>query len=78
MVCRTGPQGNAALGLLQDPLNYLEAVTRQAKIVGLKLGPEAVVLISDQAAAKQILIDQSSSFGKVGLFPQIYMLISRP
>ena len=51
--------------MLQDPLAYLEATARQGKMLGLRLGPEAVILVSDQAAARQIMIDQASSFGKV-------------
>ena len=51
--------------MLQDPLAYLEACVRQGKVLGLRLGPEAVVLVADQAAAKQIMVEESSSFGKV-------------
>ena len=51
--------------MLQDPLGFITAATRQSGVVGLRLGPEAVVLVADPAAARQVLIDQASSFGKV-------------
>ena len=35
--------------------------------VSLRLSPEAVVLVADPAAVWQILIDQTSCFGKVGI-----------
>ena len=53
------------MGMLQNPLGFITNATQRSKIVGLRLGPEAVVLVADPAAARQILIDQASSFGKV-------------
>ena len=53
--------------MLQDPLAYLDASACQGKVLGLRLGPEAVVLVSDQAAARQILITHPADFAKVRL-----------
>lgn len=65
LVC-AGPPGNAAVGMLADPLTFLEDTQhRYGKIAGLRLGPEAVVLISDRKAARQITVEQSASFAKV-------------
>ncbi|KAK9793752.1 hypothetical protein WJX73_010742 [Symbiochloris irregularis] len=62
-----GPPGNAAVGMLANPLAYLETTQRRhGKVVGLKLGPEAVILVSDQSTAHEVLSTRASSFAKEG------------
>ena len=61
-----GPSGNAALGLLSDPLSFLESTTeRYGRVVGLRLGPESVVLFSDPSTARGVLATHASLYAKV-------------
>lgn len=51
--------------MLRDPLGFLESTVHLGSLVGLRLGSEAVVLVSDQSAARKIMIEQPSFFAKV-------------
>lgn len=62
-----GPWGDAAPGMLQDPLGFLESVTAQyGPVVGLVLGGQHVALVTDPVIAKDVLIDRASLFVKEG------------
>lgn len=53
--------------LLQSPLDFITRLRREyGPVVGLLLGGERVVLVSDPAAARQILIDRPDVFVKAG------------
>jgi hypothetical protein len=52
--------------MLSDPLAFLEETTAvYGGVVGLVLGGEYVVLVSDPAVAKDVMIDSASVFVKV-------------
>lgn len=62
-----GPSGDVALTLLQDPLSFLTDVRQKyGPVVGLLLGGERVILVTDREAARQVLIDQPDVFIKTG------------
>ena len=62
-----GPDGDAAVALGADPLAFIvEARASHGDVVGLRLAGERCVLVSDAAAAKDVLIDRSSVFVKEG------------
>jgi cytochrome P450 len=53
--------------MLADPLAFIESVReRHGPVAGLLLGGERVVLVSDPAAARQVLIDNAAVFVKEG------------
>jgi cytochrome P450 len=53
--------------MLADPLSFIEANrARHGPVAGLLLGGERVVLVSDPAAARQVLIDDAAIFVKEG------------
>jgi hypothetical protein len=53
--------------MLADPLAFIEDVrARHGPVAGLLLGGERVVLVSDPAAARQVLIDRADIFVKEG------------
>lgn len=61
-----GPEGDATLVFLQNPLGFLERNTEAyGGVVGLQLGGELVALVTDPAVAKYVLIDGASIFVKV-------------
>lgn len=52
--------------MLANPLAFLEQTTAaHTGVAGLVLGGEYVVLVSDPAVAKDVLIDRASIFVKV-------------
>ncbi|KAK9829411.1 hypothetical protein WJX72_005691 [[Myrmecia] bisecta] len=62
-----GPAGDAALDLLRNPLDFLtRAVAAYGGIVGLSLGGQRVVLLTDLRVAHEVLIDKASIFVKEG------------
>ena len=62
-----GPDGDAAVALGADPLAFIVAAqASHGDVVGLRLAGERCVLVSDAAAAKDVLIDRASSFVKEG------------
>ena len=62
-----GPDGDAAVELGADPIKYIvDAQKKHGDVVGLRLAGERCVLVSDAAAAKDVLIDRSASFVKEG------------
>lgn len=62
-----GPPGDAALDLLGDPLAFLERTAQQyGGIVGITLGGERALLVTDPAAAKTVLIDAPDVYVKEG------------
>lgn len=61
-----GPDRDVALEFLRSPLAFLDATVQQyGGAVGLKLGGEHVVLLTDLTLARQVLIDQPEVFVKV-------------
>lgn len=61
-----GPEGDATLEFLQNPLGFLERNTgTYGGVVGLQLGGELVALVTDPAVAKFVLIDGAFIFVKV-------------
>ena len=64
--CITGPEGDATIAFLQNPLGFLERNTvTYGGVVGLQLGGELVALVTDPAVAKFVMIDSASLFVKV-------------
>ncbi len=62
----TGPGGDVVLDFLRSPLGFLDRIVRQhGGSVGLRLGGEHVVLLTDPALSRQVLIDQADTFCKV-------------
>jgi len=62
-----GPSGDQAVNLLLDPLTFLrETTARHGSVVGMLLGTERVVLVTDKGAARQVLVDQADVFIKEG------------
>lgn len=62
-----GPPGDSAASMLLDPLRFLEDVTSRYKpIVGLIMGGEEIIIVSDPATAQQVLIDKASIYRKEG------------
>jgi cytochrome P450 len=54
--------------MLSDPLAFLERMTATyGGVVGLVLGGEYVVLVSDPTVAKDVMVDRASVFMKVRL-----------
>lgn len=52
--------------MLLDPLSFLENVTaRYSSVVGLIMGGEEIVLVTEPAAAQHVLIDKASIYRKV-------------
>jgi hypothetical protein len=52
--------------MLGGPLEFISRLRRQhGQVVGLLLGGERVVLLSEPAAAKQVLVEQADVFVKV-------------
>ncbi|EIE20236.1 cytochrome P450 [Coccomyxa subellipsoidea C-169] len=63
----TGPGGDVVLEFLRSPLSFLDRIVRQhGGSVGLRLGGEHVVLLTDPALSRQVLIDQADTFCKEG------------
>eukprot|EP00884_Botryococcus_braunii_P020753 jgi/Botrbrau1/7361/Bobra.0316s0009.2 len=63
-----GPKGEAVGAFLANPLEFLTRSRHEyGALVGLLLGGERVVIISDPTAARQVLIDQAGTvFVKTG------------
>ncbi len=62
-----GPPGDQSAAMLSDPLAFIENLRQShGPIVGLLLGGERVVLVSEPAASRQVLIDRSDVFVKEG------------
>jgi len=62
-----GPSGDVALNLLRDPLAFLqETQSKYGDIVGLSLGGERAVLVTDPLAAKTVLIKDPDIYIKEG------------
>lgn len=52
--------------MLLDPLSFLERVSKQyGPVVGLVLGGESVILVTDGPAAQQVLITKAATYKKV-------------
>ena len=63
--------------MLIDPLSFLESVTsRYQAVVGLIMGGEEVILVTDPAAAQQVLIDKASIYRKVWVMVQMLLTFS--
>ena len=61
-----GPAGDAAVGLLNNPIAFLQdATATYGDTVGLVLGGQYVVLVTDPAVVKDVLIERASIFVKV-------------
>jgi hypothetical protein len=61
-----GPAGEQSVGMLAGPLEFIMRLRRQhGQVVGILLGGERVVLLSEPAAAKQVLVEQADVFVKV-------------
>lgn len=62
----TGPEGDILLDFLQSPLNFLDRLVQSyGGSVGLRLGGEHVVLLTDPKLCREVLIDQADTFRKV-------------
>ncbi|KAK9903986.1 hypothetical protein WJX75_001915 [Coccomyxa subellipsoidea] len=62
-----GPSDDVVLDFLRSPLGFLDRVVQQyGGSVGLRLGGERVVLLTDPALSRQVLIDLAATFGKEG------------
>ncbi len=62
----TGPEGDILLDFLQSPLCFLDRlVQRYGGSVGVRLGGEHVVLLTDPKLCREVLIDQADTFRKV-------------
>lgn len=62
-----GPSGDVALDLLRDPLAFLQKTQQNhGDIVGLSLGGERAVLITDPIAAKTVLTEAPEIYIKEG------------
>lgn len=62
-----GPRGDAALQLLNDPLEFLRTTNAEyGDVVGLLLAGERVILVSNPSVAREILIDKADIFIKAG------------
>jgi hypothetical protein len=65
-----GPPGDQSLGMLGGPLELITRLRRQhGQVVGMLLGGERVVLLSEPAAAKMVLVEQADVFVKVSSRP---------
>lgn len=61
-----GPSDDVVLDFLRSPLGFLDRVVQQyGGSVGLRLGGERVVLLTNPALSRQVLIDLAATFGKV-------------
>ena len=61
-----GPAGDAAVSLLNDPIAFLQDATASyGDTVGLVLGGQYVVLVTDPAVVRDVLIKKASIFVKV-------------
>jgi len=61
-----GPSGDQAMSLLSSPLKFLTSTRQYGRTVGLLLGTERIILVSDKKIAKAVMVDKSSSFQKEG------------
>lgn len=62
-----GPVGDQAVGMLSGPLEFISRLRREhGPVVGMLLGGERVVLVSEPQAARQVLLEQPDVFVKVG------------
>ena len=62
-----GPPGDISMDLLQDPLRFLEKTSATyGGSVGMVLAGEYVVLLSDPALVRQVVIDEADTFVKAG------------
>jgi len=62
-----GPRTDVALGLLQDPLAFLESTQQKyGDVVGVSLAGERAVIITDPQAAKTVLVDEPAAWVKAG------------
>ena len=62
----TGPDGDILLEFLQSPLSFLDRLVQSyGGSVGLRLGGEHVVLLTDPKLSREVLIDQADTFRKV-------------
>lgn len=62
-----GPRGDVALDLLKDPLDFLELMEgRYGDVVGVLLGGERAVIVSDPHVAQYVLVDRPDVFVKSG------------
>ncbi|KAG0621796.1 hypothetical protein M758_3G049100 [Ceratodon purpureus] len=63
----SGPDGDVALELAQNPLQCLESLkSRYGGLVGFKLASRPIVLVSSPAFAREVFVNQSSIFIKAG------------
>ena len=66
-VADAGPAGDVIVEFLRSPLSFLERVAQgYGGLVGLKLGGEHVVLVTNKGLARQVLVDQADNFVKAG------------
>lgn len=62
-----GPSGDVALDLLRDPLAFLQQTQKKyGDVVGLSLGGERAVLVTDPLAAKAVLTEAPEVYIKEG------------
>eukprot|EP00667_Euglena_gracilis_P005933 EG_transcript_5978 len=69
-----GPPGDSTLELVQNPLAFFERMRDQfGGAIGLVMAGEYVVVVSDPALLRQILVDDPKSFPKQGsaFFPSL-------
>jgi cytochrome P450 len=67
MIASAGPRGEQAPELLKSPLHFLEETRRRhGGLVSLVLGGERVVLVSDPAATRQVVVDDADTWIKEG------------
>jgi hypothetical protein len=65
-----------ALEFLRSPLAFLDStVQRYGGAVGLKLGGEHVLLLTDLSLTRQVLVDQAEVFVKVRLLQHACMRV---
>lgn len=63
----SGPPGDQSVGLLSDPLATIISLAQaHGPVVGLLLGGERVVLVSEPQAAREVLIERADVFVKEG------------
>jgi len=69
-----GPDGDAVVKMVQNPLAlFTEVTATHGRIVGMVMGGEYVTVVSDKAALRHILIDNTGPFPKQGsaFFPTL-------
>uniref|UniRef100_UPI002869BDA8 cytochrome P450 n=1 Tax=Deinococcus sp. TaxID=47478 RepID=UPI002869BDA8 len=64
-----GPRSRSPLGqagvLRADPLGYMRHLrTAYGDVVSLRVGPREIIVLSDPAAAREVLVEKASSFRK--------------